>query len=108
MNHTLFMMYMETKNLLKRAPDRDDFRNLVCDWEKSIAILDNISPEFKYNYDRLVKNQESFTPEQIDFICYQIGEWYLAWKDRIIIDLHDGTHRLGYAKERLKEIICGG
>jgi hypothetical protein len=46
-----------------------------------------------------------FTAEQIDFICWQIGEWYLAWKDGIANK--DGTHRLGYAKELLKTMICG-
>lgn len=45
-----------------------------------------------------------FTEEQIDFICYQIGEWYLEWKDCIT---ETGVqHQLGYAKEKLKEKIC--
>jgi hypothetical protein len=44
----------------------------------------------------------NFTPKQIDYICYQIGEWYLAMKP-----LLDGQHNLGYMKEKLKAMICG-
>ena len=46
-----------------------------------------------------------FTDEQMDWICYQIGEWYIAWKHRLI-NFEEKTHRLGYAKEKLKEMIC--
>ena len=51
------------------------------------------------------KPKIQFTAEQQDFICYQIGDWYLTWKDGIANK--DGTHRLGYAKEELKTMICG-
>ncbi len=40
-----------------------------------------------------------FTPEQVDFICYQIGEWYLKWK-------HNIGQNIGRAKEDLKVMIC--
>ncbi len=44
-----------------------------------------------------------FTPQQIDYVCYMIGEWYLIWKHKIV---DQGTlHRLGYAKEELKEML---
>jgi hypothetical protein len=42
-----------------------------------------------------------FTPEQVDWICYQIGEWYLSMKP-----LLEGQHNLGHMKERLKMMIC--
>jgi len=42
-----------------------------------------------------------FTPEQVDWICYQIGDWYLQMKP-----LLEGQHNLGYMKERLKLMIC--
>lgn len=48
-----------------------------------------------------------FTPKQIDHICYQIGEWYLQWKERMWIDAIPNQHFLGFAKEQLKEMICG-
>lgn len=44
-----------------------------------------------------------FTEEQEMWLCEVIGDWYLSWKSRIA----DGEHRLGYAKEELKSIICG-
>ena len=43
-----------------------------------------------------------FTTQQIDHICYQIGEWYLKMKP-----LLEGQHNLGFMKEQLKEMICG-
>lgn len=102
---------METRNLIKRASTSEikgvEERQLLQEWNKAIQILEQTDPTYKVRYERLIKNQESFTPEQIDFICYQIGEWYLEWKDRIVVDLKEGTHRLGYAKEQLKTIICG-
>jgi len=47
-----------------------------------------------------------FTKQQVDFICYQIGEWYVQWANQLV-DYEDRTHRLGQAKEALKERICG-
>lgn len=47
-----------------------------------------------------------FTKQQVEFICYQIGEWYVKWKNQLV-DYENRTHRLGYAKEDLKTIICG-
>lgn len=52
-----------------------------------------------------------FTDEQIDYVCYVIGEWYLDWKE-CITQAAPGQpsfirppHRLGYAKEKLKEML---
>lgn len=44
-----------------------------------------------------------FTRKQEDWICEVIGDWYLSWKKRIA----PGQHRLGFAKEELKGLICG-
>lgn len=111
MNDPLFKMYVDTMRLIKRVEDSEclgaEERNLVNEWKQAIAVLDIADSNFRDRYKRLVKNQESFTSEQIDFICYQIGDWYMTWKDRIIIDLKKGQHRLGFAKEELKTIICG-
>jgi len=73
----------------------------------SIETLDMADSNLAEEYRRFEVMQKSFSPDQIDFICYQIGEWYLNWKERIVVDLEAGTHRLGYAKELLKEMICG-
>jgi hypothetical protein len=53
-----------------------------------------------------MEERPKFTNEQIDWICYAIGEWYLAWKHSIA-NYEDRTHRLGFAKEQLKTLICG-
>lgn len=47
-----------------------------------------------------------FTKQQVDFICWKIGEWYVQWKNQLV-DYDNKQHRLGYAKELLKERICG-
>ena len=49
---------------------------------------------------------KKFTKQQVDFICYQIGEWYVQWKNQLV-DYETRTHRLGFAKEELKTRICG-
>lgn len=46
-----------------------------------------------------------FTKEQEYWICHQIGDWYLHWKNRIA-DYETKTHSLGYAKEHLKAMLC--
>jgi hypothetical protein len=46
-----------------------------------------------------------FTKQQVDFICYQIGDWYMQWRDQLV-DYDNKQHRLGYAKEALKERFC--
>jgi hypothetical protein len=48
-----------------------------------------------------MSNRPTFTNEQIDWICYQIGDWYL-----LIKPLLEGQHNLGYMKEVLKDMIC--
>jgi hypothetical protein len=48
-----------------------------------------------------------FTVQQIDHICYQIGEWYIQWDKKMWVDNKPNQHWLGFAKEQLKEMICG-
>ncbi len=48
-----------------------------------------------------------FTQDQKDWICCQIGAWYLKWKYNIA-DFDHKEHCLGYAKEELKTMICEG
>jgi hypothetical protein len=44
------------------------------------------------------------TEKQQEQICYLIGDWYINVKDNL--DIENKTHRLGFAKEVLKEMIC--
>lgn len=111
MNDALYKIYYDLRNLIKKAQASEcpgaDNRSLVEEYKLSTEIIENMDPNYKRRYERHVMNQQTFTSEQIDFICYQIGDWYLEWKDRLVIDLKNGTHRLGYAKEQLKTLICG-
>lgn len=48
-----------------------------------------------------------FTPEQVDWVCFQIGEWYLKWRSDITEPTVNGYFvRFGSAKEDLKLMIC--
>lgn len=47
------------------------------------------------------------TMQQIDHICYQIGEWYIQWERKMWVDGKPNQHWLGFAKEELKTMICG-
>lgn len=48
-------------------------------------------------------NRPNFTREQEDWLLEVIGDWYFEWKDKMTED--GSPHRLGYAKEKLKDII---
>jgi len=48
-------------------------------------------------------NRPKFTREQEDWLLQVIGDWYFEWKDKMTEDR--SPHRLGYAKECLKDII---
>lgn len=48
---------------------------------------------------------KALTQDQKDAICYIVGEWYANWRDRLV-QWEDKTHRLGYAKEILKDMLC--
>lgn len=106
----IYQMYKQQKKMLRTMEqwvESDAERDLAADMKCSLEILDASTTEYSERYEREQAMQSSFTPEQIDFICYQIGDWYLEWKQRIIVDLEQGTYRLGFAKEQLKEMICG-
>jgi len=45
-----------------------------------------------------------FTRKQEEWLCQAIGDWYLEWKGKIT---NGEPHKLGIAKENLKEIVCG-
>ena len=53
------------------------------------------------NHSEKDSNKPNLTQEQKDFICYQIGEWYLMMKP-----LLEGRHNLGHMKEKLKLMVC--
>jgi hypothetical protein len=108
MNESMYSWYKNTQNNIKKAmelSENGEIAEQIMDWQQAICIMEIACPDLKTRYDRDTSIQNSFTREQIDFINWQIGDWYLNWKGHIANK--DGTHRLGIAKEQLKSMICG-
>jgi hypothetical protein len=80
---------------------------LLADMKLSQTIMDEMQPEYPARYKMEQTMFETFTPEQKDFICAQIGWWYTMWKDRMWVDDKPNQHWLGRGKEDLKTMICG-
>lgn len=91
----------------KGKEDHENVKELYKEWSEAIKSLEEHFPDLKRRYERHNKIQESFSPEQIDFICYQIGDWYIQWEGKMWIDGQTNQHWLGRAKEELKTMICG-
>jgi hypothetical protein len=90
------------------TPDNSEYiEAVVNDWVEAIKTMDFACPELKGRYERHIALQATFTPEQIDFICYQIGDWYCEWQHKMWVDGKPNQHWLGMAKEQLKTMICG-
>ena len=92
MNDAIAEWYRATKKMIKQVTDDckgdvEPVQHLINDWNEAL--------------------EQSFTGEQIDHICYMIGEWYIEWKDKMWVDGKPNQHRLGIAKEKLKTMICG-
>lgn len=112
MNYAVYRMYAHSKKLIERATaceneHDDDQLNLLADMKLSQTILEEATPEYAERYKMEQTMQATFTPEQVDFICAQIGWWYMLWKDNMWVDDKPNQHWLGRGKEDLKEMICG-
>lgn len=70
---------------------RDEFYSELQD--KILNMIDNYCDE--------EPNNPNFTQKQKDFICWQIGKWYLMMKPLLEVQ-----HNLGYMKEKLKLMVC--
>lgn len=112
MNKTLYDWYENSRDALARyeleqqgqEPHEVDeqIAEMVKGWEEAIEMIEKSYPEIKGWYKHKKEMQKSFTSDQINFICEQIGEWYLIMKP-----LLEGQHNLGHMKEKLKDMICG-
>lgn len=83
----------------EESTDKEELTRIIKEMEEAdpyLPELFNLKEDAKY----------SLTDKQKDYICYQIGEWYLKWKLNLI-DYDSRTHKLGFAKEDLKNMICG-
>lgn len=112
MMQEIYNIYVKKRNIIKKNEESytvdelktNNIYQYLCD---SVSITENFYPEFKARYERHQKMQNSFTPEQIHYICSVIGDWYLEWKNKMWVDGKPNEHFLGMAKEQLKTMICG-
>ena len=108
MSNAFYDMYKRSRDLLdryereKEDDDPEELGDIVKDWIDVIQAIDKSHPQVREWYESNKAIQYTFTNEQKDFICWQIGDWYLMMKP-----LLEGQHNLGYMKEKLKEMICG-
>ncbi len=112
MSNQLFYWYKDMQqrinNVGKINEDVDsDVQKMIEEWKEAIQTIETARPDIKESYERYVTIQKSFTHEQIDFICYQIGDWYCEWEGKMWVDGKPNQHWLGRAKEQLKLMICG-
>lgn len=63
-----------------------------------VDVLTQCLSEAQYQ----VKDYHPFTAKQMDHLCYKIGDWYVMMEPFL-----EGTHNLGYMKEKLKTMIFG-
>jgi hypothetical protein len=119
MNESLFQMYCRTQDLIDRAEackneHSDNLLPLLNGWKESNELIENRYPQVKQMLADIKEQQsrknliqKSFSNEQRDFICYQIGDWYTEWQEKMWVDGKPNQHWLGIAKEQLKTLICG-
>lgn len=112
MKYEVYRMYAHSKRMIEKVEacpndHSDEELNLIADMKLSQAILEEADPEYAARYKMEQAMFDTFTPEQKDFICAQVGWWYLMWKDRMWVDGKENQHWLGRGKEDLKTMICG-
>lgn len=109
MSDAIYEWYCATKKLIKDVGNHrtEETDKMINEWQEALETMEAACPDISSMYDRKTAMQQSFTPEQIDHICYMIGDWYIEWKNKMWVDGKPNQHRLGIAKEKLKMMICG-
>lgn len=112
MNYEVYRMYCQDRKLIEKAKTaaKDLTKSelsLIADMKMGHAILEATEPDYVRRYNMEKEMFKSFTPEQRDFICNQIGWWYIMWKDKMWVEDKPNQHWLGRGKEELKTMICG-
>ena len=62
-------------------------------------LLEELDERFRKN-----KCKVDFSDLQQQHMCHLIDNWYTIWRNSLV--LGDCGHRLGFAKEELKAILC--
>jgi hypothetical protein len=112
MNKSLDDWYAATQKMIEEAYSSPDvgpekMKEIVDEWIERLKMIEKAAPGIAERYERRRRIQNSLTAEHIDFICYQIGEWYIEWQNKMWVDGKPNQHWLGVAKEQLKTMICG-
>ncbi len=112
MNYGVYRMYAENRRLIARAEactndHSPEELSLLADMKLRQVILEEQEPEYPARYKMEQTMFATFTREQVDFICAQIGRWYLIWENNMWIEDSPNQHWLGRGKEDLKTMICG-
>lgn len=105
MNDIGYELYKAAKRIIEKSDIHDknsENEEYFQQVREGIKSLDATNRGYAERYQREKDLISSFTPEQINHICSQIGNWYLMMKP-----LLEGQHNLGYMKEKLKTMICG-
>ncbi len=112
MNYDVYRMYAHSQAMIKKAEAKpedlcEEHKTLIADMKLSQAILEEAEPEYKRRYNMEEEMYKSFSQDQINFICAQIGHWYCMWENKMWVEDKPNQHWLGRAKEQLKSMVCG-
>jgi hypothetical protein len=112
MNHDVYRMYAHSQAMIKKAEAKpedlcEEHKNLVADMKLAQTILEEAEPGYLARYKMEQAMWDTFTPEQRDFICAQIGHWYCMWENKMWVEDKPNQHWLVRAKEQLKIMVCG-
>ena len=72
--------YKNTMKLIEAAKWRKDdeaVKDLYQGWLEDIENIERNFPGVKHRYEQHKSIYESFSQDQINHICYQIGDWYI-------------------------------
>ncbi len=110
MNYNNYKIYKSTRKLMEFwgiCPERFRDKILFEELNESVKAWDLQEPNYSKKYEEEIKMHDLFTEEQKNFICNQIGDWYIEWKNKMWHECKPNQHYLGIAKEQLKNMICG-
>jgi hypothetical protein len=92
-------------NLEEQKFPKTSLSSLYQLWYDLLTDIEHIHLE---DMNKIYPNEINiFNDDQKDFICHQIGEWYIQWKEKMWVDGNTYQYFLGVAKEQLKTMICG-
>ncbi len=114
MNYNLFQLYAASKKMVDTVESHPEFdfksealSEFVSGIKSANDVIELTRPDYLRRYTMEQEMFKSFTPEQRDFICSQIGHWYLMWENKMWIEDKPNQHWLGRGKEELKTMLCG-